>query len=96
MNAVDARIKPTNMRWILGTIMFFITFVSYMDRVNLSVAVPFIMKEFHFTKIEIGLMQTAFFLGYAIMQIPAACCRSASATAAWRPWAWPGGPPSRS
>jgi ACS family glucarate transporter-like MFS transporter len=58
------------MRWVLAGIMFMISFVSYMDRVNLSVAVPVIMKEFHFTKIGIGWMQTAFFLGYAIMQIP--------------------------
>jgi ACS family glucarate transporter-like MFS transporter len=58
------------MRWYLAIIMFTISFVSYMDRVNLSVAVPMIMKEFHFTKIEIGWMQTAFFLGYALMQIP--------------------------
>jgi len=70
MNAAAARSKSTNMRWYLAIIMFAISFVSYMDRVNLSVAVPVIMKEFHFTKIEIGWMQTAFFLGYALMQIP--------------------------
>jgi ACS family glucarate transporter-like MFS transporter len=58
------------MRWLLASIMFAISFVSYMDRVNLSVAVPVIMKEYHFTKIAIGWMQTAFFLGYALMQIP--------------------------
>ena len=71
MNAAVVRTKSTNMRWWLALLMFAISFVSYMDRVNLSVAVPVIMKEFHFTKIEIGWMQTAFFLGYAIMQIPA-------------------------
>lgn len=70
MNAAAARSKSTNMRWYLAILMFIISFVSYMDRVNLSVAVPVIMKEFHFTKIEIGWMQTAFFLGYALMQIP--------------------------
>jgi ACS family glucarate transporter-like MFS transporter len=70
MNAAAASTKPTNMRWIVSIMMFLIAFVSYMDRVNLSVAVPMIMKEFRFTKIEIGLMQTAFFTGYAIMQIP--------------------------
>jgi ACS family glucarate transporter-like MFS transporter len=33
--------------------MFFLTFMVYMDRVNLSVATPAIMKEFHFTKMHI-------------------------------------------
>ena len=41
-----------------------------MDRVNLSVATPMIMKEFGFTKIDMGFIQTAFFCGYAAMQIP--------------------------
>jgi len=46
------------------------TFMSYMDRVNLSVATPAIIKELHFTIIEIGMMQTAFFVCYALFMIP--------------------------
>ena len=42
MSAAAARSKSTNMRWYLAIIMFTISFVSYMDRVNLSVAVPMI------------------------------------------------------
>lgn len=62
--------KSTNYRWMLAVLMFLITFVSYMDRVNLSVATPTIMQEFTFTKMDMGLLQTAFFIGYAAMQIP--------------------------
>ena len=62
--------KPTRFRWNLAVLMFAITFMSYMDRVNLSVATPMIMQEFSFSKVEIGLLQTAFFVGYAVMQIP--------------------------
>jgi ACS family glucarate transporter-like MFS transporter len=58
------------MRWFLGAVMFLISFISYMDRVNLSVATPAIMKEFSLSKIEIGWLQTAFFIGYSLMQIP--------------------------
>lgn len=61
---------PTQFRWKLAIIMFLICFISYMDRVNLSVATPHIMQEFGFTKMDMGLLQTAFFLGYAAMQIP--------------------------
>lgn len=62
--------KPTQFRWHLAIIMFLICFISYMDRVNLSVATPHIMQEFGFSKMDMGLLQTAFFLGYALMQIP--------------------------
>jgi len=62
--------KATKFRWILVGLMFLINFVSYMDRVNLSVATPFIMAEFSFTKMDMGFLQTMFFLGYAAMQIP--------------------------
>jgi len=41
-----------------------------MDRVNLSVATPAIMKEFAFSKVDMGLVQTAFFVGYSLMQVP--------------------------
>jgi ACS family glucarate transporter-like MFS transporter len=46
------------------------TFMAYMDRVNLSVATPAIMKELHFTKVQIGTLQTVFFVCYALLQIP--------------------------
>lgn len=62
--------KRSNFRWVLAVLMFSIAFISYMDRVNLSVATPTIMQEFSFSKVEIGLLQTAFFVGYAAMQIP--------------------------
>ncbi|WP_373325471.1 MFS transporter [Sporomusa paucivorans] len=62
--------KRTNFRWFMAVLIFSITFMSYMDRVNLSVATPTIMQEFGFTKVDIGFLQTAFFLGYALMQIP--------------------------
>lgn len=63
-------VKPTNFRWFLAVLMFLISFISYMDRVNLSVATPMIMQEFTFSKMEMGLLQTAFFVGYALMQVP--------------------------
>jgi ACS family glucarate transporter-like MFS transporter len=62
--------RPTKFRWNLAFLMFFLSFMVYMDRVNLSVATPAIMKEFHFTKMHMGYVQTAFFLGYALMQVP--------------------------
>lgn len=62
--------KSSQFRWFLAVLMFLISFISYMDRVNLSVATPEIMKEFSFNKMDMGLLQTAFFVGYSLMQIP--------------------------
>ncbi|MEN6566715.1 MAG: MFS transporter [Veillonellales bacterium] len=62
--------KASRFRWSLAVLMFLICFISYMDRVNLSVATPEIMREFTFTKMDMGLLQTVFFVGYSLMQIP--------------------------
>lgn len=62
--------KMTGFRWKVAWLIFAISFVSYMDRVNLSVATPVIMQEFGFSKIDMGLIQSFFFAGYALMQVP--------------------------
>jgi ACS family glucarate transporter-like MFS transporter len=55
---------------MLAAFAALLTFMSFMDRVNLSVTAPSIIKEFHFTMVQIGMMQTAFFISYALCQIP--------------------------
>lgn len=62
--------KASRFRWTLALIMFIISFTAYIDRVILSAATPALMQEFSFTKVDIGLLQTLFFAGYALMQIP--------------------------
>lgn len=44
---------------------------AYIVRVNLSTAAPLVMKEFHLSQIEMGQIFSAFYLGYAIFQVPA-------------------------
>ena len=68
--AAAAAPARTNFRWKIAFLIFLISFVAYMDRVNLSVATPVIMQEFGFTKIDMGFIQTCFFAGYALMQVP--------------------------
>jgi ACS family glucarate transporter-like MFS transporter len=45
-------------------------FMNYLDRVNLAVAAPSIMKELHFTKVQLGTLQSVFFFAYALSQLP--------------------------
>ena len=54
--------KKTNYRWVLAVFAFLMTFVAYLDRVNLAVATPVIIKELHFTKVQVGMLQTVFFV----------------------------------
>jgi ACS family glucarate transporter-like MFS transporter len=62
--------KRTNFRWALAVFAALMTFIAYIDRVNLAVATPAIMKDLHFTKVQIGMLQTVFFVFYALFQVP--------------------------
>lgn len=45
-------------------------FVSYLQRINISVAVALMGPELHLSKIQIGQVFSSFLIGYAIFQIP--------------------------
>jgi ACS family glucarate transporter-like MFS transporter len=62
--------KRTNFRWTLAVFAMLMTFMSWIDRVNLAVTAPAIIKELHFTKVQLGMMQSIFFVCYAVFQIP--------------------------
>lgn len=54
---------------VLG-VLFVMQLVNYLDRVNLAVAAPVMMKELHLSPGKFGFVLAAFTLGYAIAQIP--------------------------
>ena len=62
--------RRTNYRWMLAFFAMLMVFMNYVDRVNLAVGAPSIMKELHFTKVDLGFFSTVFFLSYALFQIP--------------------------
>lgn len=57
-----------NLRWQVIFWVFVIASISYLDRINLSVAAPTITKAFNLTKSEMGLVFSAFALFYALSQ----------------------------
>ena len=65
MNLLRGRV-----RWILIFSMFVISAVSYLDRVNISIAGPSIEQEFHLDHIQMGWVFSAWVLGYALFQAP--------------------------
>lgn len=66
MNFLTGRV-----RWFLIVWMFLISAVSYLDRVNISVAGQFLQKELGLNDTELGYIFSAFVFGYALSQAPA-------------------------
>ncbi|HKT58006.1 MAG TPA: MFS transporter [Microbacterium sp.] len=58
------------MRWRLFLILLLLVSVNYIDRGSISVALPIIQKDFHLSPELVGLLLSAFFWTYALMQIP--------------------------
>ncbi len=63
--------RRTRVRWVILGLCFLGTSINYVDRANLSVAAPFISREFGLGPEELGLILGAFFWTYAIFQLPA-------------------------
>ncbi|MEJ2008621.1 MAG: MFS transporter [Acidobacteriota bacterium] len=61
----------TRRRWILLALVFVAIVINYVDRGNLSIAAPSMMKDFRITPATMGVLLSAFFWTYAVFQIPA-------------------------
>ena len=57
-------------RYRIIRLLFCSSVVNYVDRVNISVAAPVIMRETGWDKGRFGLVFSAFLIGYALLQIP--------------------------
>lgn len=62
--------RPTSVRWGILAILFSVSFVAYLLRMNLSVAAKFMMPELGISEIQMGWIFAAFAWGYAIFQFP--------------------------
>jgi ACS family glucarate transporter-like MFS transporter len=61
----------THVRWVLIGWIFVLSAVGYLDRVNIGIASGSIMRDFHISKIQFGLVQSFFVAAYALFQAPA-------------------------
>jgi len=60
--------QRSNLRWFLIFWLFVLSAVSFLDRVNISVAASAIASEYHLTDIQLGWVFSAFLWGYALFQ----------------------------
>ena len=67
---VKSGARTSHVRWFVLGIISLMYMITYIDRSNISVAAPSIAKEFSLSKIDLGLVFSAFIWAYAIGQIP--------------------------
>src|SRR5271169_2824659 len=61
-------------RWTLVGLLFTASFINYLDRATISVALPLISVDLHLGPETKGLLLSSFFWSYALMQIPIGWC----------------------
>ena len=62
--------KRTHVRFVVLFVVCLIYLITYLDRVNISIAAPLMMAEFGLNKVEWGLVLSVFSWTYAISQVP--------------------------
>jgi ACS family glucarate transporter-like MFS transporter len=66
--SVMKQIIPYRYRVLL--FLFFLTFITYLDRITISLVGIHIKSEFHLTNTQFGVVLAAFSLAYALFEIP--------------------------
>ena len=72
MTATTTHEAPSNAR--MNGVLFLLSLsvlINYIDRSNLSIAAPLIKDELRISASQLGILLSAFFWTYALMQIPA-------------------------
>ncbi|GJD52756.1 D-galactonate transporter [Methylobacterium crusticola] len=65
-----AEAAPTAVRWRIFAVVFVLVVINLIDRTALSIAMPTIAREFSLSPTMQGLILSAFFWTYALLQVP--------------------------
>ncbi len=66
---MSARRIP-RLRWRIAGLLGIGVLINYFDRISISVAAPQLQHSFHLTPVDLGVLFSAFFWSYALLQIP--------------------------
>jgi ACS family glucarate transporter-like MFS transporter len=61
--------RPTSVRWIVAVLVMGFSFVSYMQRMNISLSAELMMPDLSLSKVQMGQVFSSFLWGYAIFQV---------------------------
>jgi ACS family glucarate transporter-like MFS transporter len=70
-NTSSNEAAPTCARYGVLSFALFITAISYLDRVCISMTAPFMQKDLGLTDAQVGYMFSAFTFAYAVFEVPA-------------------------
>ena len=62
--------RPTAVRYRVLRMAFFLAIVTYLDRVCISIATPFIMEDLGLTLVQMSTVFGAFTLAYSLFEVP--------------------------
>lgn len=62
--------RHSHVRWVILALLFMASFVAYVLRTNMSIAGEGMMADLALSKIQLGMVLSAFAWGYAIFQFP--------------------------
>src|SRR5262245_16814804 len=62
--------RPTNVRWVVFSLAFAVSWLLYLHRYALAVIKPDLTREFGWSNEDLGWLDFVFFLFYTIFQFP--------------------------
>src|SRR5471030_894614 len=63
----------TRVRGRVLTFAFFLAVITYLDRICIAAAAPYIMDDLHLTVLQMSVVFSAFTLSYSLFEIPSGC-----------------------
>jgi ACS family glucarate transporter-like MFS transporter len=66
----DTTGNRTRIRWVVLALIMLASSISYVLRMNVSIAGPAMMADLGLTEVQLGMVFSAFAAGYAIFQLP--------------------------
>lgn len=61
-------------RWPVVWLLFAASLINYLDRATISISLPLISRDLHLGPTDKGVLLSAFFWSYALMQVPIGWC----------------------
>ena len=61
---------PSAIRWQILGLMLLLSMITYLDRVNISIAARLITKEYRLDDVQMGKIFSAFIFAYGLFQVP--------------------------
>lgn len=65
-------VSPTRVRYAVLALVFSAAFITYLDRVCISVAAPLMQSDLHLNNIQFAWVFTVFYISYGVMELPSA------------------------